>query len=385
MPNEESIFAGTRSGRRCFIELKTWMEGARGLLIRAIQRTEDELERIRQAESAFSKTGALASVIEGLTGIRVGITECLDILRDHDGEWIKRINSVESPGRISAPWGPSGEVSGRGCLIELKAWLDGAPNTLIRAIRRAEDELERLRQIESAFSKTETLFPDLERLTRIRAGMEECLDMLWDQNVECVSRTTWVENLVGISLAWEASTESGGGKDRIGVQDEALSRPLGSDLGVAPFCNEDKVRVDKKNTIIPTLSKNFPERALLLFSSFVIAIALTTASLIYLRADQSNRLPELNKPVAILKEELPASYSDNKEETPKNVDLNQYVTDSEAGSSELKDKNSESKLALKEAKSGLAQNKNHLVFRPSNSSVSYEPFATLRKMRSSAF
>jgi hypothetical protein len=387
MPDEESILAGTRSDRRCFIELKTWMEGARDLFIRAIQRTENELEWIRQAESEFTRTEALSPVIERLAEISAGMNDCLDILRDQDREWIKWIDSVENLGRISAPWGASGEVLDRSCLIELKAWLDGTPGTLIRAIKRAEDELERIRRIESAFPKAETLSPDLKRLTGIRTGMEECLDMLWDLNVECISRATWVENLVGkTSVARKASTESGRGKNRIEVRDEVLSKPLGSDFGVLPFPDEEKARVDMRNTITAILSKNFPEHTRLIFIYFVIAIVLTTASLIYLRTDRSNRLSEPVKPVTMLKKKLPTSHPGNKEQTLENADLNQHSGDSEARSSELKDTtNNASEPALKEAKSGLAKNRNHLVFRPSNSPVFYEPVDTLRKLRSSAF
>jgi hypothetical protein len=209
MPNDGSISAGKLPDIHYLMELKIWLERARDMLIPAIQRAENELEQILQIESALSEVEALSPVLKRVAKIRAGMEACLDSLRHQDREWIKRINSVENLGRISVVWKSSSEVSDMRCLIELKAWLEDARDMLIRVINGAEEELERIRRIESALSEVEALPPVLKRIAKIRAGMEESLVILWDQNVEWVSRIPWVENLGRFSAAPEASRHVG--------------------------------------------------------------------------------------------------------------------------------------------------------------------------------
>jgi hypothetical protein len=368
MPNKESISVGKVPDRRSLIELKTWLEGARDMLILAIQGAESELERIRQIESVFAKTEALSPVVERLMKIRDGMENFLEILRDQDGQWVKRITWVENLGKISAAWEASTEVSDMPSLIELKTWLEGTRVMLILAIQGAESELGRIRQIESVFAKTEALSPVVESLTKIRDGVEAFLDILRYQDGEWGRRITWVENLERISAAWEASTELGGGESRVEVQDEVPSEPSVFDFGVDLFPDEEQATVYERKTITAALSKTFSERTLLIFFSLFFAIVLSAASLTYLIANQFHRLEigELYKSISMLKDELSTSYSANKELTLKNADLNN-IAESEAGLNELKDKNNELELALQAANSSLAESKNDLHVMQANS------------------
>jgi regulator of replication initiation timing len=170
----------------------------------------------------------------------------------------------------------------------------------------------------------------------------------------------WVKNLGKTTAACEASPEVRGPEDRLEVQNEVASNALISDFGVETFPDEEQARIYNRETMTSTLSKIFSERPFLIIFSFVLATVLTTASLTYLMNNTFNQLTELHKSISMLKNELSKSYSDNKELTLKNADLNKYMADSEARSNELQDKNNELKLALQFANSSLTQSKNDL-------------------------
>ena len=359
MSNEEVPAVGGLSDRRSPIRLKTWLEDVRDMLSQAIKGAENELERISQIESSFSKIEAVSPVVERLAAIRGGMEGCLNVLRDHSGELDSRIILIEDLGRISADSQASDELLD-GFLIELKTCLESVRDMLTQAIKGAENELEQIRQIESSFSMDEALSPVVERLTAVRAGMDGCLNVLRRHNGELDSGVMWVKSLGRTSAACEAPPEVRGREDRLELQNEVPSKPLVSDSGVETFPDEERARIYKRETKISTLSKIFSERPFLIIFSFLLATALTTASLTYLMANRFSQLGELHKSTSMLKSELSKSYSANKELTIKNADLNKYVADSETRSTELKDKNNELKIELQVAKSSLAQSENDL-------------------------
>jgi len=411
MSHEEVLSAWRLSDRHSPIQLKTWLEDIRDILTRAIKGTENELERIRQIESSFSKIEALFPVVERLAAIRGGMEECLNVLRDQNRELDSRIILIEDLGRISADWEDSDELLD-GFLIELKTCLENVRDMLTRAINSAGNELERIRQIESSFSKIEALSPVVERLTAIRGGMEECLKVLQDHNGELDNSVRWAKNLArtsaaqeappevivredrpeirdevpckplvsdfGVetfsdeeearidkretmsSMAWEVPPDVKGREDRLETKDEVPFKPLVSDLGVETFPDEEEARIDKRESIISTLSKIFSEHPFLILFSFVLTTALITASVTYFMSNQSSQLAELHKSISMLNNELSKSYSVNEELTLKNAGLNKYMSDSETRSRELKDKNNELKLELQATNSNLAQSKNDL-------------------------
>jgi hypothetical protein len=354
MQYEQVVSVGTVSERHYLIELKTWLEEARDMLIPAIQRVENELQRIPLLESTFGETEAPATVTEGLTSIRVGMQACLEILRDQDSRWIKGINSVEKLVRISEGWEASGELSVKQCTIEFKSWLEGALETLMPAVQRADNELQRIRRIEAEFSKIETLSLITQRLTKIRSGMVECLEILRDQNVEWMSRITWIENVAGITAVWQVSSEL------VGLETEPPSKPLIPAFGVETLHPGEPLRIGERNSMTAALSRTFSEHSLLTFIFFTLSIVLITGSLSYLIANHS-RLEDLHQYIYTLKNDLSTSRSVNKNLSTKNSDLNYSIAAMEGYFNKVKEKNSELKLNLQAEHLMLTQSKHDLA------------------------
>lgn len=366
MQNMELVTVESVPDRRYLIELKTWLEGARNTLVQAIQIAENELQRIPQIESGFSSTQPPAWVVEDLTAIRAGIEESLGILRDQDREWIKRMNSVEDLEKISAAWEASGQVSYWYCLSELTTSLEGAREIFIQAIQRVENELQQIRRIESALYETQALSPVTENLTKIRAGIEECLEILHDLNVEWISRIAWIEIPAKITAPWEVSSESRGFEQLLEILPDVPSKDLISDPGAAPLPYEERKSTHKKNSRTAAPSKTFLERHPLTFPFLALATLLIIGSLVYLLSNQSNRIADLHKNISTLKNQLSTSYSANKQLALQNNDLNTSMASMQVQTNDLKDRNNALELALQSATSSLAQSKHDSALMHSN-------------------
>ncbi|MDR3555170.1 MAG: hypothetical protein P4L55_10485 [Syntrophobacteraceae bacterium] len=234
------------------------------------------------------------------------------------------------------------------------------------AVQRADNELQQIRRIEAEFSKIEALSLITQRLTKIRSGMEECLEILRDQNVEWMSRITWIENVAGITAVWQVSTEL------VGLETEPPCKPLTPAFGVEPLHPGEQIRIGERNSVTAALSRTFSEHSFLTFIFFTLSIVLITGSLSYLIANHS-RLQDLHQYIYTLKNELSTSRSANKDLSLKNSDLNHSIAAMEGYSNKVKEKNSELKLDLQAEHLTLAQSKHDLAaIKATNHRMRYE-------------
>ncbi len=143
--------------------------------------------------------------------------------------------SVDAPVVQPEPSSPAmnvyGKMPDRWSLLELRTWMESSSRQLIEAAGRADKQLARIRQIESALGKSEALSPVVVRLEDIRAGLERTLDELRGQSDEWMSKAALVENLEKISVASEASSNEQV-EEREGPQEPQSEPPDTRDLWI---------------------------------------------------------------------------------------------------------------------------------------------------------
>ncbi len=95
--------SGQMPDRWSLLELRLWMDDSRRMLIETIEGRTPKSSASFRSNPLLERPPPLPRVGEA-RGIRAGMQQRVDSLREQDGEWQKRITWVENLERVSATW-----------------------------------------------------------------------------------------------------------------------------------------------------------------------------------------------------------------------------------------------------------------------------------------